>query len=45
MIIIGDKEIEQNTIGVRSRSDGDIGQMNIDEFVKKIKDETNNFNK
>jgi len=39
MIVVGDKEIEQNTIGVRSRSDGDIGQISIDKFLEKIKEE------
>ena len=45
MIIIGDKEIEANAIGVRSRKDGDIGQMSIPDFVSKIKEEINNFAK
>ena len=39
MIILGDKEQEANTIGIRSRKDGDIGQMTIEEFISKIKDE------
>ena len=36
MLIIGDKEIEENKVGVRSREDGDIGSMKIDEFMSKI---------
>ena len=43
MIIIGDKEMENNTLGVRSRKEGDIGAMNFDEFVSKIKDEEKNY--
>ena len=43
MLIIGDKEVEANAVGVRSRKDGDIGQMKIDEFVHKIREEINNF--
>ncbi len=39
MLVIGDKEIEANAVGVRSRTDGDIGQMKLDEFVDKIVDE------
>lgn len=36
MIVVGDKEIENNKISVRSRKDGDMGQMNIEEFKNKI---------
>lgn len=43
MLIIGDKEVEANAVGVRSRKDGDIGQMGIYEFVQKIQDEIKNF--
>ena len=35
MLIVGDKEIECNTVGVRSRVDGDIGAMKLDEFYEK----------
>ena len=37
MLIIGDKEIEEDKVGVRSRSEGDIGQMSLDEFIQKTK--------
>lgn len=39
MLIIGDKDIENNAVSVRSRKDGDIGSMPVDEFVAKIKEE------
>ena len=39
MLIIGDKEVEANSVGVRSRKDGDIGQMSVEEFVQKIQEE------
>ena len=39
MLVIGDKEIEANAVAVRSRKDGDLGQVKIEDFVKKIKDE------
>ena len=39
MLVIGDKEVENNSVGVRSRKDGDIGQMSVDEFVAKIQEE------
>ena len=43
MIILGDKEIEAKAVGVRSRKDGDIGQMGIDEFINRLKSEVENF--
>ena len=43
MLIIGDKEIEANAVGIRSRKDGDVGQMSVDAFVEKIKDEIKNY--
>ena len=39
MLVVGDKEIEENTVGVRSRTDGDIGAMTLEEFKNKIKAE------
>lgn len=45
MLIIGDKEVEAGAVGVRSRKDGDIGQMPTKEFVEKIKEEEKNFTK
>ena len=45
MLIIGDKEIEANAVGVRSRKDGDIGQMSVEAFTQKIQEEIKNFNR
>ncbi len=39
MVIAGDKDIENSSISIRSRKDGDIGSMSIDEFVAKITEE------
>lgn len=39
MAIIGDKEIEANAIGLRSRTEGDLGQMGLEEFEAKIEKE------
>ena len=39
MLIIGDKEVEANAVGVRSRKDGDIGAQKLEDFVSKIKEE------
>lgn len=43
MLIIGDKEVESNAVGVRSHKDGDIGQMSFEEFKDKVKYEIDNF--
>ena len=45
MIILGDKEVEANAVGVRSRVDGDIGQMSIENFVGKILEEVKDYSK
>ena len=45
MLIIGDKEVEANAASVRSRKDGDIGQMNVQDFIDKIKEEEKTFAK
>jgi len=37
MIIIGGREAENQTISVRQRDGQDLGQMNLDEFISKIK--------
>ena len=37
LIIVGDKEVTSNAISVRQRSKGDLGQMPLDKFVEKIK--------
>ena len=40
MLVLGAKEVEANAVAVRSRkAGGDIGQMPVDEFVAKIKEE------
>ena len=43
MLVLGDKEKEAGTVGVRSRTDGDIGAMQTDEFVARIVDEVKTF--
>ena len=39
MLIIGNEEKEAKNISVRSRDNGDLGKLNLDDFIKKIKDE------
>ncbi len=36
MLLAGDKDIENNTVSLRTRSGGDKGAMTLDEFVEKI---------
>lgn len=43
ILVIGDKEIEANAVGVRARGKGDIGQMKVEEFVTKIEEEIKNY--
>lgn len=39
MVIIGDKEVENKVIAVRSRKEGDIGTMSLDDFTNKLLEE------
>lgn len=34
ILVIGDKEAEQNVVAVRHRTDGDLGAMSVDDFAK-----------
>ena len=36
MLVVGEKEQSSNKVAVRSREDGDIGVMNIEEFIEKF---------
>ncbi len=39
MLIVGDKEVEANTVAVRLRSGEDLGALPIDEFMERIRSE------
>lgn len=39
MLILGEKEVEANAVGVRKRKEGDIGQMSVEDFVSMISKE------
>ncbi len=43
MVVIGDKEIEANKIGVRARKEGDLGTMNLEDFENRMKEEVDTF--
>lgn len=36
MLILGDKDIENGTVGVRSREEGDLGAMTLGDFLGKL---------
>ena len=38
MLIVGEKEVEGNTVSIRSREEGDIGAKSVEEFTKEILD-------
>ena len=39
MLVIGDKEMENGAVAVRSRKEGDLGSMAVQEFIDKIVEE------
>lgn len=39
MLVAGDKDIENNTVSVRSRKDGEQGACSLDDFIEKIEKE------
>ena len=38
-LVVGDKEVAANAVAVRTRSGSDLGQMSLDEFIKRLKSE------
>ena len=42
MLVVGDKEMADGLVSVRSRSDGELGQMTIKEFVNRAVEEVKN---
>jgi threonyl-tRNA synthetase len=39
MLVIGDKEMDNNMVAVRSRKEGDLGAMSLNDFMNKIDQE------
>ncbi len=39
MLIVGDKDIENGVVSIRSRKDGDVGSKTIDEFIDELSEE------
>ncbi len=42
MLVVGDKEMADGLVSVRSRSDGELGQMTIEDFVNRAVEEVKN---
>jgi len=38
-LVVGDKEMEEGTVNVRRRGEGDIGAMPQDEFISMLQEE------
>ncbi|HMY27729.1 MAG TPA: His/Gly/Thr/Pro-type tRNA ligase C-terminal domain-containing protein, partial [Agitococcus sp.] len=36
LLVIGDREVEQNTVSVRTRDGKDLGVMSLDDFATKL---------
>ena len=45
MLVVGEKEQEANSVGVRARGKGDIGAVDVNEFVENIVKEIKEFGK
>ena len=43
MLILGDKEVAENKVSVRSRSKGDLGSISVEDFIKSIKQDIKDF--
>ena len=41
MLVVGDKEVEENKVAVRRRGEGDIGTLTIEEFIERLIKEVN----
>lgn len=39
MLIVGEKEVETNTVSVRKQGEGDLGSMTVEEFAKIVNEE------
>ena len=39
MCVIGEREVEDGTLSVRSSKEGELGSMSVDDFVAKLAEE------
>ena len=42
MLIVGDKEMESNSVSVRKKTEGDIGQKVVKDFIMGIQEDLSN---
>ena len=42
MLVVGEKELENKTVSVRKRGEGDIGAIKLGEFIQKLAEEVEN---
>ncbi|MDC3191034.1 threonine--tRNA ligase [Pseudoalteromonas elyakovii] len=42
LLVVGDKEVEQQEVAVRTRTGEDLGKFNVDDFVAKVSEEIKN---
>ena len=42
LLVVGNKEVEQNEVAVRTRSGEDLGKFKVDEFINKLSEEVKN---
>ena len=42
MLVVGDKEVEENTVSVRTCSGEDLGSFGLNSFAEKILNEVSN---
>jgi len=42
MVIIGDKEVDAENLSVRRKGEGDLGLLDLNDLIKKVKDEIEN---
>jgi len=40
MLIIGQKEVEKDNLSLRSQKEGDLGEFDLQKFIKRLKDES-----
>ncbi|MBU2968595.1 threonine--tRNA ligase [Pseudoalteromonas sp. C2R02] len=42
LLVVGNKEVEENEVAVRTRSGEDLGKFKVDEFINKLSEEVKN---
>jgi threonyl-tRNA synthetase len=42
LLVVGDKEVEQQEVAVRTRTGEDLGKFSVDDFIAKLSEEIKN---